>query len=39
MSHVIDLFENCVNAVITGDLIHRVSASDKEFHFQNEKSN
>ncbi len=35
MSHVIDLFENCVNAVIEGDLIHRVSASDKEFHFQN----
>jgi len=35
MSHVIDIFESCVNAVNAGELIRRVSASDKEFHFQN----
>jgi hypothetical protein len=30
-----DVFEECVLAVQTGDLIESVSAKDKEFHFQN----
>jgi hypothetical protein len=30
-----DIFEQCVLAVESGDLIESVSAKDKEFHFQN----
>lgn len=30
-----DAFEQCVAAVIAGELIESVSAKDKEFHFQN----
>lgn len=30
-----DAFEQCVLAVMAGDLIESVSAKDKEFHFQN----
>lgn len=30
-----DVFEQCVLAVLGGDLIESVSAKDKEFHFQN----
>ena len=32
---VIDVFVNCNHAVRSGQLIHRTSSSDKEFHFQN----
>ena len=30
-----DMFEQCVQAVLAGELIESVSAKDKEFHFQN----
>lgn len=30
-----DVFEQCVKAVMNGELIESVSAKDKEFHFQN----
>lgn len=32
---VFDVFEKCVQAVQSGELIESVSAKDKEFHFQN----
>jgi hypothetical protein len=32
---VLDVFKRCVDAVQAGKLIQRVSASDKEYHFQN----
>lgn len=32
---VTDIFETCVRAINDGELISRVSRSDKEFHFQN----
>jgi hypothetical protein len=31
----LDIFEGCAKAILQGELIHRVSATDKEFHFQN----
>lgn len=34
-SFVIDVFKECVTAINDGELISRVSVSDKEFHFQN----
>ena len=30
-----DIFKVCVEAIRSGELIHRVSSTDKEFHFQN----
>ena len=30
-----DVFKVCVKAILAGELIHRVSSTDKEFHFQN----
>lgn len=30
-----DVFKMCVEAIRDGELIHRVSSADKEFHFQN----
>ncbi|HGM6415994.1 TPA: hypothetical protein ACKP8A_001968 [Stenotrophomonas maltophilia] len=35
MTTAFDVFEACVRAVTAGQLIHSVSAKDKEFHFQN----
>lgn len=35
MSSCYDVFAECVNAVRGGDLIQAVSATDKEYHFQN----
>ena len=32
---VLDVFARCNDAKLRGILIHRPSASDKEFHFQN----
>lgn len=32
---VSDVFERCVTSIRQGDLIQRVSSTDKEFHFQN----
>ena len=29
-----DVFKVCVEAILAGELIHRVSSTDKEFHFQ-----
>ena len=29
-----DIFKVCVEAIRSGELIHRVSSTDKEFHFQ-----
>lgn len=30
-----DIFEQCVNAITSGELVESISAKDKEFHFQN----
>ena len=35
MSVIIDIFEQCINAIRDGVLIRQMSRSDKEFHFQN----
>jgi hypothetical protein len=32
---VLDIFEQCVRAIRRGELIRRVSSTDKEYHFQN----
>jgi hypothetical protein len=32
---VLDVFGGCVKAIHGGELIHRESERDKEFHFQN----
>lgn len=32
---IFDVFSACVDAIIQGVLIRRVSRTDKEFHFQN----
>ena len=32
---VLEVFRRCVEAIHAGDLIHRESRQDKEFHFQN----
>lgn len=32
---VLNIFKHCVEAIRGGSLIHRVSSTDKEFHFQN----
>ena len=32
---VFELFSNCIHAINQGELINRVSKTDKEFHFQN----
>ena len=32
---VLDVFEQCVASIRLGELIHRVSRTDKEYHFQN----
>ncbi len=32
---VLDVFEKCVVAIRRGEFIHRVSSTDKEYHYQN----
>lgn len=34
MTRVFEIFTSCVNAITQGELIERVSSTDKEFHFQ-----
>jgi hypothetical protein len=36
---VISIFSHCVQAIRNNVLIERVSATDKEFHFQNRQQN
>ena len=35
MTRVFEIFTSCVDAITQGELIERVSSTDKEFHFQN----
>jgi len=34
MTRVFEIFTSCVDAITQGELIERVSSTDKEFHFQ-----